>query len=189
MNIEEVCKDYEYAISAAGVIGIWASIVVSLWLARSGRKTRLKARADIMEQPTPSLAVAAAATSNNKKQQYVLVNIRNVGAVITRISRPPVFVVPLYNFFRKLKLCSILHLVVCTQKHPLILYPKSSETLDLGKVDKFLNSYQTIFKKQSGYKKILYKFLSLRILADDGSEFVVKIGKNLKKKMRQLTKE
>lgn len=183
---EQFCRAHEKTIAFLEALSTLSAVIVSLIVAISaGRanKTRLKAWVDIRRIYHPTI-------SPETRLRYITATITNTGILSLRVPfaffhwqlpgqrNSSVMVNPLdaYNADQW----------VPQRQYPVEVLPKTTHPFMVSDFATFQQTFSEMLREQSFIKRVLYRFVHVTIVTDDGARFRAKIGSNLRREMRRL---
>jgi hypothetical protein len=75
---------------------------------------------------------------------------------------------------------------VAQRKYPVEILPKATEYLMISDIATFQKEFTDMIKTQSFLKRMLYRFIRVTILTDDGRRFKAKIGKGVRTEIEAI---
>jgi hypothetical protein len=76
--------------------------------------------------------------------------------------------------------------LVPQRQYPVELLPKATDPFIVSDFATFQATFAEMLREQNFIKRVLYRFVHLTILTDDGRRFRAKIGKDLRREIRRL---
>jgi hypothetical protein len=75
---------------------------------------------------------------------------------------------------------------VAQRKYPVEILPKATEYFIISDLATFQKEFTDVIKRQSFLRRMLYRFIRVIILTDDGTRFRAKIGKGLRSEFEAI---
>ena len=166
--LNKLCAAYQHFIAALGVLVLLFSAVASLWIALSRNKPKLKA-----------MAYSEYQAGRPENLLWLYIGITNIGKT-TAIVNLGYDYIPEYKVFRN-NMCLLSSGI---QSYPKQIYPKQKTGFAISGIDLFLDAYQKMIKDQPRFNRV-FSFCRLKIITTDGTEFAVKVRKDLKRQIAQ----
>lgn len=182
---EQLCKEHEKTIAFVEAFSTLAAVIVSLGLASlasRAHKPRLKAWVDINRMVHSTIPPET-------RLRYLTATITNTGIVSLRVPvaffnwqlpgqrNKTVWVNPLDAFGDER---------VPQRTYPFEVLPKTSHPFIVSDITTFQENFAEMLRAQNYIKRILYRFVFVTIVTDDGTRFRAKIGENVRREMRRL---
>jgi hypothetical protein len=173
--VESFFSEYEKTIQAMGAISTFAAVVVSLWIANSGSKIKLRAHLSFS-------ALIHESIDPNNRPEYLTISITNTGGISFRVP---------WSFFHwKLPFSKVNWMIspmdsfgndiyVPIRKYPFKLEPRHSESFFLADKKTFKDEMRRCFGDLKYFVYLRAHLIKAVIHTDDGTRFVVKLSKTL----------
>lgn len=185
-GFEQFCKEHEKTIALVEAFSTLAAVIVSLILASfaaRANRTRLKAWVDIRR-------IVHSTIPPETRLRYLAATITNRGITPLRV--------PFSFFHWQLPGQQNASLMVNPldayatdkwvpqQTYPVEILPKASHSFIVSDVATFQETFKEVIQKERFLKRILYRFIRVTILTDDGVRFRAKVGKLVRNEMRSF---
>jgi hypothetical protein len=174
---EHFCREHEKTIAFVEAFSTLAAVIISLSLAISAsraNKPRLKAWVDTSRMVHSTIPPET-------RLRYLTATITNTGIVSLRVP------VAFFNWQLPGQRNKTLWVTpldasgderVPPRVYPFEVLPKTSHPFIVSDIATFQENFAEIIRAQNFIKRILYRFVRVTIITDDGSRFRAKIGDN-----------
>ena len=184
---EQFCKEHEKTIAFVEAFSTLAAVAISLGLAllaRKANKTRIKAWVDVKR-------IVHTTIPRDQPLRYIGTTITNTGIMPVRI--------PFAFFHWQLpyeRNASIMVMMldaygadpwVPQQTYPVEIPPRASHSFLVSDIETFRREHKEIISNEGLLRRVLRRFMGVTIVTDDGTRFKAKLGKAIRRELREIS--